>query len=87
MVTTPPDTTLPGLPPFRARVFRDAMDGVWVAECMNLPGCVSQGDTQQEALENLSEAIAGVLAVRMQRRLREEPPAEVNADEEVELAV
>jgi predicted RNase H-like HicB family nuclease len=79
--------TTPGPAPFPARVYRDELDRVWVAECMNLPGCVSQGNTQVEALENLSEAIAGVLAVRMQRHLREEPPADVNADQVVELAV
>ena len=32
-------------------------DGVWVAECPSIPGCVSQGDTKDEALANIQEAI------------------------------
>ena len=37
-------------------------DGAFVAECTSLPGCVSQGSTRQEALENVKDAIAGYLA-------------------------
>lgn len=33
-------------------------DGVFVAEVPALPGCVSQGATRQEAVENIKEAIA-----------------------------
>lgn len=32
-------------------------DGVFVAEVPNLPGCVSQGSTREEALANVREAI------------------------------
>lgn len=32
-------------------------DGYWVAECPSLPGCVSQGTTRQEAVDNIREAI------------------------------
>ena len=32
-------------------------DGFWVAECPSLPGCVSQGETKEEAIENIKEAI------------------------------
>lgn len=28
-------------------------DGVWVVEYPSIPGCVSQGQTKQEALENI----------------------------------
>jgi predicted RNase H-like HicB family nuclease len=34
-------------------------DGYWVAECHSLPGCISQGQTKDEALVNIKEAIAG----------------------------
>lgn len=34
-------------------------DGVYVAECPSLPGCLSQGSTRDEARENIQEAIAG----------------------------
>ncbi len=33
-------------------------DGYWVVEVPSLPGCISQGRTRQEALENIREAIA-----------------------------
>ena len=32
-------------------------DGFWVAECPSLPGCISQGETRQEAIVNIREAI------------------------------
>lgn len=32
-------------------------DGWWVVECPSLPGCVSQGKTQAEAVKNIKEAI------------------------------
>jgi antitoxin HicB len=36
-------------------------DGIFVAECSTLPGCISQGKTRDEALANIREAIAGYL--------------------------
>ena len=39
-------------------------DGVWIVECPEIPGCVSQGETQEEAPENIREAIALCLEVR-----------------------
>ncbi|MEQ8673534.1 MAG: type II toxin-antitoxin system HicB family antitoxin [Aggregatilineales bacterium] len=33
-------------------------DGYWVAECLSLSGCLSQGETEAQALENINEAIA-----------------------------
>ena len=35
-----------------------------VAECPAIPGCVSQGRTEAEVLDNIREAIAGCLATR-----------------------
>ena len=32
-------------------------DGYWVAECPSLPGCLSQGETREEAIRNIREAI------------------------------
>jgi predicted RNase H-like HicB family nuclease len=37
-------------------------DGFWVAECPSLPGCISQGETKEEALRNIKEAIDGYIA-------------------------
>ncbi|MBA3248411.1 MAG: type II toxin-antitoxin system HicB family antitoxin [Pyrinomonadaceae bacterium] len=36
-------------------------DGVYVAEVPALPGCISQGQTREEAVENIKEAIAAYL--------------------------
>lgn len=36
-------------------------DGFFVAEVPALPGCISQGESRQEALANIREAIAGYL--------------------------
>jgi len=42
-------------------------DGVWVVECPSIPGCVSQGTTREEALENVKDAIVACLTVRSER--------------------
>jgi predicted RNase H-like HicB family nuclease len=36
-------------------------DGVYIAEVPSLPGCISQGQTREQAIENIKEAIAGYL--------------------------
>ncbi|MCH7480647.1 MAG: type II toxin-antitoxin system HicB family antitoxin [Chloroflexi bacterium] len=36
-------------------------DDYWVVECPSLPGCVSQGQTKEEAIENIREAIRGYI--------------------------
>jgi len=36
-------------------------DGVFVAECPTLPGCISQGRSRNEALTNIQDAIKGYL--------------------------
>ena len=38
--------------------------GMLVAECPAIPGCVSQGRTEKEALANIKEAIAACLEAR-----------------------
>lgn len=53
---------------FIATLDRDE-DGVWIAECPAIPGCVSQGDTRDEVLVNIREAIAACLEVRAERGL------------------
>lgn len=42
-------------------------DGVWIAECPAIPGCVSQGSSKDEAVKNLDEAIRACLEVRAER--------------------
>lgn len=44
-------------------------DGIWVIECPAIPGCVSQGETRDQALENIRDAIKLCLEVRAERGL------------------
>ncbi|WP_102007778.1 type II toxin-antitoxin system HicB family antitoxin [Candidatus Nitrosotenuis chungbukensis] len=34
-------------------------DGIYVARCPSLSGCISQGKTRNEALDNIKDAIVG----------------------------
>lgn len=45
--------------------FEQDEDGVFVATCPSLPGCISQGRTRTEAAANIREAIEGyILSLR-----------------------
>jgi predicted RNase H-like HicB family nuclease len=44
-------------------------DGMWIVERPSIPGCVSQGETRDRALENLKEAISLCLVVREEKGL------------------
>lgn len=46
---------------FRVVIEQDE-DGMFIAECPVLPGCVSQGSTRAEAVVNIRDAIEGYLA-------------------------
>jgi predicted RNase H-like HicB family nuclease len=53
---------------FNVTIDRDE-DGVWIVECPAIPGCVSQGETKESAIENIKEAIALCLEVRAEKGL------------------
>jgi predicted RNase H-like HicB family nuclease len=53
---------------FNVTLERDE-DGVWIAECPSIPGCISQGSNRDEALANIQEAIALCLEVRAEKGL------------------
>ena len=53
---------MPGMK-FLTTLDRDE-DGIWIAECPSIPGCVSQGSSREEALSNIRQAIALCLEVR-----------------------
>jgi len=42
-------------------IIQEAKEGGYIVSCPALPGCHSQGETIEEALENIKEAIAGCL--------------------------
>jgi len=44
-------------------------DGMFVAECPAIPGCVSQGRTREEAERNVADAIRECVAVRREQGL------------------
>lgn len=48
---------------FLVTIDRDE-DGMYVAECTSIPGCVSQGHSEEEALRNVQKAIRECLEVR-----------------------
>jgi predicted RNase H-like HicB family nuclease len=66
---------------FLVSIHRDE-DGVYVAECPSIPGCVSQGLTEEEAERNITDAIRECLAARAELGL----PLTVST-REIEVAV
>ena len=59
-------------------------DGIYVAESPSLPGCVSQGNSREEALTNIKDAMAGYLA---SLRLHNEPIPPSIWEETVDIAL
>jgi predicted RNase H-like HicB family nuclease len=53
---------------FVVNIYQDE-DGVYIAECPSIPGCVSQGKTREEAEKNIREAIKECLEVRAEKGL------------------
>lgn len=66
---------------FTVSIYQDE-DGMYIAECPSIPGCVSQGRTESEAESNIAKAIRECLAVRAERGM---PPTV--ATREVEVTV
>ncbi|MCA1733367.1 MAG: type II toxin-antitoxin system HicB family antitoxin [Acidobacteria bacterium] len=55
----------------------EAEDGWLVAECPALPGCISQGRDEKEALENIREAIVAWLWAEDKKASEALPPGAV----------
>jgi len=68
---------------YRILIERDE-DGIFVVECLSLPGCISQGTTRKEALENIQDAIKGYLESLKKHNEPMPPPIE---EEIVEVVV
>ena len=51
---------------FPVTLYQDE-DGWYVIECPVIPGCMSQGKTKEEALQNIQEAIQLCLEVRREK--------------------
>ena len=52
----------------RVNIYQDE-DGMYIAECPSIPGCVSQGVSEAEAKSNIAKAIRECLAVRAEMGL------------------
>jgi antitoxin HicB len=48
---------------FKVVIRKDLEDGGYNVSCPALPGCHSQGETIDEALENIKDAIRGCMEV------------------------
>lgn len=59
-------------------------EGVFVAECPSLPGCISQGKTRKETIENIQDAIKGYLESLKKHNEPIPPPIE---EEIVEVSI
>ena len=51
-------------------VYITCEDGWYIADVPALPGCMSQGRTEEEAVENVKDAIDGYLETLRKRSLR-----------------
>jgi predicted RNase H-like HicB family nuclease len=61
-------------------IVHEAEEGGYWAEVPSIPGCATQGETFEELLQNLYEAIEGCLSVDV-------TPAQVVGDRVLEIAV
>jgi predicted RNase H-like HicB family nuclease len=66
-------------------ILEPAEEGGYTVYVPSLPGCVSEGDTYQEALDNIREAIQGWLEVA--REFGDEIPASDVITEAVEVSL
>ena len=69
----------------RYRIFIEQDEnGVFIAECPSLPGCISQGNNRKEAIVNIQDAIKGYLE---SLKKHNEPIPPSIEEEVVEVAV
>ncbi len=62
-------------------VVHEAEEGGYWAEVPAIPGCATQGETFEELLKNLYEAVEGCLSVDI------EPPKQTGTERVLEIAV
>ena len=67
----------------RKILIKPGESGFWIAECPSLPGCISQGHSKDEAIQNIKEAIQGHIEVLKQ----EDRPIPIDNIETITLAI
>jgi predicted RNase H-like HicB family nuclease len=77
-VTTPHGVAVTSHWTIRVYTEADELDGGWIAWTDDLPGCVSQGDTEEEALANFGEAFGLTIS-----ELAIESPAAIEPGDDV----
>jgi predicted RNase H-like HicB family nuclease len=64
-------------------------DGYIVAECLEIPGCLSQGMTKEEALQNIQDAIRECLSVMLEDLVKQgqraKPDVEVKEQQTIRV--
>lgn len=63
---------------FKVVLKADLENGGYTVSCPALPGCHSQGDSIEEALENIKDAIRGCLKVLNDRAKASDPSEQVH---------
>ncbi|MEX2159333.1 MAG: type II toxin-antitoxin system HicB family antitoxin [Dehalococcoidia bacterium] len=53
--------------PYTRMLILDPDEGGFIAEVLELPGCITQGDTADEAMANLDDAMSGYIASLLDR--------------------
>jgi antitoxin HicB len=53
--------------PYTRMLIPDPEEGGFIAEVLELPGCLSQGETPEEAFRNLNDAMGGYIASLLDR--------------------
>lgn len=55
---------------FQVALEPDETDGGYVVECLDIEGCISEGDTRESAIANIIEAIGGICESMMEHHGR-----------------
>ena len=67
----------------KLRIFvKQDEDGIFVSEVPELPGCVSQGNTRDESITNIKDAVSGYMA---SLKKHNEPSPFVTDEEPIEI--
>ena len=62
---------------YPATITHDSEDNSYLVEFADLPGCITEGETLEEALRNGREALTGYLSSLFERNLQIPPPSTV----------
>jgi predicted RNase H-like HicB family nuclease len=68
-------------------VQKDELDGGYIAECTDLPGCISQGETEEEAAANLANAVADYISVVIEDHLQKHHAGSVTREHKETLVI